>query len=94
MLLLVYTIKTVITYESIHHSNTKKITTVTANIFGAQLLKKLSEVYLTILEEHYLVGLGFGIYFSKHHKSLFELIDSLSLFLTLEHLYSLLKKVL
>jgi flavodoxin len=71
--------KTAIIYESVHHGNTKKIAQVMANVLEAQLLKPC-EVDSTIFEENDIIGFGSGIYFGKHHKSLFELIDSLSLF--------------
>ena len=68
--------KTAIIYKSIHHGNTKKIAEVMAEAFEADLFD-LKDVKKDITKEYGLIGFGSGIYYSKPHKKLIELIDSL-----------------
>jgi len=63
---------------SIHHSNTEKIAKVMAEILEAKLAKPC-EVDTATISKYDLIGFGSGIYFFKHHKSLLNLIDKLSL---------------
>ncbi len=49
-----------------------------ADILGAELLKP-DEVGPGTLSEYDLIGFGSGIYFSKHHRALFTLVDKLPL---------------
>ncbi len=71
--------KTLIIYISIHHSNTEKIAEAMAEILDAKLINP-REVDIDSLSEYDLIGFGSGIYFGKHHKSLFKLADKLPVF--------------
>lgn len=66
--------KPLIVYNSIHHGNTKRIAKTMANILGAKLLRP-HETDVDTFEDYDLIGFGSGIYFHKHHRSLFDLID-------------------
>jgi flavodoxin len=68
--------KTLIIYISIHHRNTEKVAKQVVEVLDAKLLKP-QEVNVDELSGYHLIGFGSGIYFSKHHKSLLELIDKL-----------------
>jgi len=61
---------------SIHHGNTKKIAKTIAEVLNARLIKP-NEVNINELSEYDLIGFGSGIYFSKHHKSLLNVVDKL-----------------
>jgi len=69
--------KTLIIYNSTHHGNTEKIAKVMAEILDAELVKP-DEVEITTLSKYDLIGFGSGIYYGKHHKSLFEVINKLN----------------
>jgi len=68
--------KTAIVFVSIHHGNTEKIAREIANILEAKLLKA-EEADPTSLSEFDLLGFGSGIYYSKHHKKLLQLVHTL-----------------
>lgn len=68
--------KTLIIYESIHHSNTLKIAREMAKVLNTDL-KKASEVKVEDLENYDLLGFGSGIYFFKHHKNILNLAKKL-----------------
>jgi flavodoxin len=68
--------KTLIVYMSIHHQNTEKVASAMAEAVGADL-KKPSEVTHELLTAYDLVGFGSGIYFSKFHKSMLDLVERL-----------------
>ena len=88
--------KTLIIYISIHHKNTEKIAKVMAKVLEAGLVKpyeilplnliqgaqndEKSKVDINALSEYDLIGFGSGIYFGKHHKSLFKLAEKLPVF--------------
>jgi flavodoxin len=67
---------TLIIYNSTHHGNTEKIANIMANTLKAKLLN-CCEVNAEVLAGYDLIGIGSGIYFGKHHKSILELIDTL-----------------
>ena len=71
--------KTLIVYVSVHHGNTEKVAKVIANILDATLLE-VKQANAGMLEQYDLVGFGSGIYFGKHHKSLLDFVDRLSMF--------------
>lgn len=48
-----------------------------AEVLKAKLVKT-EEVDLNSISQYELIGFGSGIYFGKHHKSLFELVDKLT----------------
>jgi flavodoxin len=68
--------KTAIICHSYHHMNTEKIARRMATAMDAKLMKP-EEVDMSALAEYDLIGLGSGIYFSKHHKSLLKLVDAM-----------------
>jgi flavodoxin len=68
--------KTAVIFVSTHHGNTKRIAKEIANALGAKLLEP-NEVNEEALSGFDLLGFGSGIYYSKHHKSLLNLIDTL-----------------
>ena len=61
---------------SYHHENTEKIASVIAGVLDAQI-KNPQQVDLEQLQGYDLIGFGSGIYDSKHHRSLFDLIERL-----------------
>lgn len=64
--------KILIISKSIHQGNTKKIAKVMAETLDADLIEPGE--YQGV-EEYDLIGFGSGIYHSRHHQSLFDLID-------------------
>lgn len=68
--------KTLIVYVSIHHGNTEKVAKTIAGVLDADLAKS-TEVNAETVLKYDLIGLGSGIYFGKHHESLFSLVDGL-----------------
>ena len=61
---------------SYHHKNTEKIANVIARVLDAQI-KKPQQVDLEQLQVYDQIGFGSGIYDSKHHQSLFDLVERL-----------------
>ena len=61
--------RAVIVYKSLHHGNTKRIAEAMADACGADLVG-LGERKNPGLQGYDLVGLGSGIYHSRHHPSL------------------------
>ncbi len=68
--------KTLIIYASIHHGNTKKIAQIIGSVLEAEVLS-FSEVNQKNIEEADLIGFGSGIYFTKFHKGLINLVENL-----------------
>jgi len=68
--------KTLIIYASIHHGNTKKVAQEISSVLKAKVLS-FSEVNRKDIEEADLVGFGSGIYFTKFHKGLINLVEEL-----------------
>lgn len=64
--------KALVSYISIHHGNTRKIAEVIAATLGADSIP-LQEVDVNRLVEYDLIGLGSGIYFGRHHRTLLGL---------------------
>jgi flavodoxin len=69
-------LKTLVICLSYHHKNTEKIASVLADALNAEV-KTPQDVNPDDLSEFDLIGFGSGIYFGKHHKSLFDLADKL-----------------
>jgi flavodoxin len=69
-------LKIAIVYVSIHHGNTEKVAKVFAKILNADL-KKPEQIGPNGLLNFDLIGIGSGIYFGKHHKSLLEFAEKL-----------------
>jgi flavodoxin len=61
--------RAVIVYESLHHGNTKRVAEAMADACGADLVR-LGERKKPDLKTYDLVGLGSGIYHSRHHPAL------------------------
>jgi len=64
-----------IVYASVHHGNTHQV----ADAMSAELSTDrltVEEARGVDLSRYDLVGLGSGIYFGRHHRSLLELVDS------------------
>ena len=60
---------------SIHHGNTLKIAEAMAEVLEAEILSP-RQVITKRLSDYDLIGLGSGIYFGKHHRSLLELAEA------------------
>ena len=61
---------------SYHHKNTEKIANVFVKVLDAQI-KTPQQIKPEELQGCDLLGFGSGIYDSKHHQSLFDLVDKL-----------------
>ena len=68
--------KTLIIYNSIHQRNTEKIAKAMAEEIKADLAKP-NEINLDEIGKYDIIGFGSGIYFSKHHITLLNLVDKL-----------------
>jgi flavodoxin len=68
--------KTVILYNSMHHKNTEKIAVSLANSLKADIFQ-VSQANADIITQYDLIGFGSGIFYRKHHKSLFSFIETL-----------------
>ncbi|MEM1548660.1 MAG: flavodoxin family protein [Thermoproteota archaeon] len=68
--------KTLIIYVSVHHGNTEKIARAIGEVLKADLAKP-AEIDAEDISKYDLIGFGSGIYFGKHHSSLFNLLDGL-----------------
>jgi flavodoxin len=68
--------KVLIVYNSVHHGNTEKIAKVIADELKAKMVKPAEEE-VNKLSEYDLIGFGSGIYMSKHHESIFQLVEKL-----------------
>jgi flavodoxin len=69
-------LKALITYESYHHGNTKKVAEAMAGALNAKLVMA-KEADVNSLAEYDLIGFGSGIYKVKFDESLLALIDRL-----------------
>jgi flavodoxin len=61
---------------SYHHNNTQKIADIMAGVLDAEI-QKPEEVDANSVQGYALIGFGSGIYDSKHHTSLFKLMEKL-----------------
>jgi flavodoxin len=68
--------KSLLVVFSYHHNNTEKIAKVFAKVLNAQI-KSPQQINPNELQEYSLIGFGSGIYGSKHHKVLLNLVDKL-----------------
>ena len=68
--------KSLIICTSFHHGNTEKVAKTMGEILDAPLMEP-QIIDTETLSEYDLIGFGSGIYFSRHHKSLLELVDRL-----------------
>lgn len=68
--------KTLIIYKSYHKMNTEKVAKVIAQAMNAKLAK-VENIKAEDLEEYDLIGFGSGIYGSRFHKTMYELIEKM-----------------
>ncbi|RJR24986.1 flavodoxin [Candidatus Microgenomates bacterium] len=68
--------KVLIVCRSVHKGNTQKVTGAMASELKAKVLKP-EEVKPADLEKYDLVGFGSGIYFGRHHETIFNLVKKL-----------------
>ncbi|WP_297070664.1 flavodoxin family protein [Thermococcus sp.] len=68
--------RALITYVSIHHGNTERIAKTIAEVLGAEMIKPW-KVKPKELLEYDLIGSGSGIYWWRHHRSLFKLGENI-----------------
>jgi flavodoxin len=65
-----------IIYNSIYYGNTEKIAKAIAKCFEASLVTP-QKVDIKIFLQYGLVGFGSGIYYNKHHQSLFDIVEKI-----------------
>lgn len=68
--------KTLIICTSVHHGNTEKIAKVIAETMNADIIKA-ADMNGNLLGNYDIIGLWSGIYYSRLHKSIIEVVDSL-----------------
>ena len=68
--------KVAVVYASVYYGNTEKVAKDIAEVLEADLYKAW-EVDPSTLMQYNLIGFRSGIYFGKHHKSLFKLVNRL-----------------
>ncbi|ACX72800.1 flavodoxin [Methanocaldococcus vulcanius M7] len=68
--------KYLVLYKSIHHKNTEKIAKAIAKELNADI-HDIDKVNPDIIKNYDIVGFGSGIYFGKHHKSIFRFVDKI-----------------
>ncbi|MDV3428346.1 MAG: flavodoxin family protein [Bacillota bacterium] len=68
--------KTLIIYTSVHHGNTEKIGKIIAESLNADMVKA-KDFNLENLSSYDLIGFGSGIYMSKFHQSITDLIENM-----------------
>ena len=66
-----------IIYQSVHHGNTQKIAQAMAEVLDADI-RKPSEVVIEEIKNYQLIGFGSGIYWGKHHPSIFKTVEKLT----------------
>jgi flavodoxin len=69
-------VRAAIIYVSVHHGNTRRVAAAMAQPLGATLLS-VEEVMTLGGQALDLVGFGSGIYFGRHHASLFDLVRNI-----------------
>jgi flavodoxin len=68
--------KTLIVYTSVHHQNTEKVAKVMIEELDADYIHT-EHAKPETLAAYDLIGFGSGIYFGKHHKTLFQFVETL-----------------
>jgi len=68
--------RSLVCYVSVHHGNTKKVAEAMAQELGAECIT-VKDLQAQDIAPCDLIGFGSGIYFSQHHKSLLDAIDTL-----------------
>jgi flavodoxin len=69
-------LKSIVLYKSLCHGNTLKIATVIAETLKADI-KTLEAKDRERVQEYELIGFGSGIFYQKHHKTLFDFVEGL-----------------
>jgi flavodoxin len=69
-------LKTLVLYKSLCHGNTQKIAAAIAETLKADI-KTLEDTDREHLMEYEMIGFGSGIFYQKHHKTLFDFVESL-----------------
>jgi len=69
-------VKTLICVSSVHHGNTRKVAEAIGEVLHADLMAP-NRVTPELLSGYDQVGFGSGIYFRRHHESIFHLLDRL-----------------
>ena len=68
--------KSLLVLYSYHHHNTEQIAKIFSKVLNAEV-KRPQEINPKELQEYDIIGFGSGIYSSKHHESILELVDKL-----------------
>ena len=68
--------KTLVLYKSLCHGNTQKVAAVIAETLKAEI-KTLEDTDRERIPEYEMIGFGSGIFYQKHHKTLFDFVESL-----------------
>lgn len=68
--------KSLIVYVSVEHGNTEKVAKAISEVLGAEL-KEAKEVDPHALQNYELIGFGSGIFFSKFHARLLQLVTEM-----------------
>jgi len=74
-----YAMNSLLVCKSIHHSNTLKVSEAMAEEMDADILSP-EAVDANTIEQYDIIGIGSGIYFGKHHRSIFEFIRKIDTF--------------
>lgn len=69
--------KTLIIYESVYHHSSEMIAKTIGEVLHAQLMKA-KDTDPVVLNDYDLIGFGSGIYNQRHHSSLFDLLNKLT----------------
>jgi len=69
-------LKTLVLYKSLCHGNTQKVAAVIAETLKAEI-KTLEDTDRERIPEYEMIGFGSGIFYQKHHKTLFDFVESL-----------------
>ena len=70
--------RALIIYKSVHHGNTKKVAEVIAKVLNADL-KDAGNVNIEEVEKYEVIGIGSGIFFGKHHRSVLNFVERMPL---------------
>ncbi len=68
--------KSLIVYVSVEHGNTEKVAKAISEVLGAEI-KEAKEVDPQALQNYELIGFGSGIFFSKFHARLLQLVTEM-----------------
>lgn len=63
--------KVLVVYESIHNGNTERMVNLIGDCLDGGVFR-VGEIDKSIIQDYDVIGFGSGIYFGKHHRSLFR----------------------